>query len=34
MFGWVNLDRQQLREVARILVAGIGTLVLLLLVLL
>ncbi len=25
MWGWVNLDREQLRELARILIPGIGT---------
>ena len=25
MFGWVNLDREQMRDMAGILVPGIGT---------
>ena len=31
MFGWVNLDREQMRDMAGILVPGIGAIVLLLL---
>ena len=31
MWGWVNLDREQLRDIAKFLVPGIGAMVLLLL---
>ena len=31
MWGWVNLDREQLQDIAKLLVPGIGAMVLLLL---